>query len=210
MEPNEFDQLINDKLSQENDLYQKEILDSQSFIWGEIQKQTNTKVFSIAWYVAAAAILLLIISSSIFLKMEYNSSKKIELLSSKVEQINNNSKEVTMFTLRNEELTTLCNELKILENSVAQLREKKPSVKTVIQNQLVYQTDTVFLTKIEYIVQEAPVSKENQDPIPTIDIDTPPDNLIAEDIIFLTENASTEVKNSLPIKLRFSNFSSNK
>lgn len=154
MEPSEFDQIVRSKLQEENSLHHREIEASKPFVWAAIQ---SNKTAVLPWYyLVAAALLFFLCSSFLFFNLQQQHQSEMESLAAKVELLKNRTDGVEIVAHKNQQLDLLCAEVEALEHSLARAKPNPP----VISNQVVYQTDTVFITQTEYITQYLPPTSD--------------------------------------------------
>lgn len=163
MEPTKFDEIIKQKTSGEHSLHQKEMKDAKPFIWATIQSNSQRKGIVIPWYAVAAAILLLCCSSFFLFQLQNRYENDIQQLS---EQINHLSNQTVpeIVAVKDQQIDLVCEELKALEQSYSTIKNQ-PKQQPFIQKQIVYNTDTVFISKVEYITEYIPLSLEKNDSI---------------------------------------------
>lgn len=208
MEPSEFDTIIRGKLQEETTLHQREMEASKPFVWAAIQSKKTTVV---PWYyLAAAAILFFVCFSWIFIQLQEQHQSELQLLSQKLEHLQSKTKEVELVTQKNRQLDLLCSEVEALEEKLTQVSHQPRAME--VPNQVVYRTDTVFITKTEYITEylSLPEVKEKEEPLFEPEIDA---NLNAtSDLIYPDFNSSTNTtvkKENASVKVKINTFSSN-
>lgn len=163
MEPSDFDRIIKQKISQENNLYQKEIAASKPFVWSEIKSNEKSKAILIPWYYAAAVIIILLLGSSwFFLDIQNKYHRQIDMLSQQINQQPDYYSFDRIVELGDEQLDFACNTIDSLQqaNSVLKQKLKEPNDKAV---QIVYKVDTVFVKQIEYITEYISPIREKRD-----------------------------------------------
>ncbi len=163
MEPTDIDKIITNKLQESNDLHQHEMDTAKPFVWSAVQNKIGRKR-SLTWVHLAAAVVLLLITFSFFFNSAQRGHKKeLSLLSDKIDQLQiNYSYQGELLGSKDNQIHTLHDELKNIELQLVDLQQQKPlSAKETI----VYRTDTVYLTQVEYITAVSePVEAEEVPP----------------------------------------------
>lgn len=213
MEPSEFDQIIKNKLAEENNAHAKEIEKAKPFVWAAIQENRNRKPM-VFFYYLAAAILLILLCSSYFMNISFQQhSKEVATLSQKIELMQASyNLQLNLLQTKNKELDDLCIEVEQLEES---LIDSEPKVDSKVLKQLVYVYDTVFIKQTEYITQVVPAQglQESEE----IEVDKIEEPEISTSLLEEKETniypsyASSRVKNTQEenVKFKFSSFVSN-
>ncbi|MBL4707639.1 MAG: hypothetical protein JKY48_04275 [Flavobacteriales bacterium] len=208
MEPSEFDQIVRGKLQEEHQLHHREIDASKPFVWAAIQAN---KTLVVPWYyLAAAAILFLVCSTFLFFNLQEQNRSEIDFLAAKVERLKNKTNAVEIIARKNQQLDLLCSEVEALEHSLTQVNVNPNP--TIISKQIVYQTDTVFITQTEYITQYLPAIKEEKIEEPQVELDISADNYTTSDLIYPDFNPSTRTtpkKENTSVKVKIDTLSSN-
>jgi hypothetical protein len=213
MEPMDIDKIIKNKLQESNDLHSHEIDSSKPFIWSAVQN--NIRRRNLTWYHLAAAVVMLLIGFSFILFSIQNShNNEIELLSGKIDQLQENyisqaehlySKEI--------QTASLGDELKSLELKLTEMQLQKP---TSQKETFVYRTDTVYVKQIEYINTISDPVEMN---IITTGNEADPDALIkiaqikvqeTDDEIFPSYTRQNDRKQSESRRFKFQSFASGK
>jgi len=146
MEPADFDKIIQEKLSENNESHAHDIESSKPFVWSAVQRQTGNR-HALRWYHLAAAIVLMVISFGFVLNnVQKSYSSKIDVLSERIEGLQGNYlTQEEQIKVKNSEFASLGNELKVVEKQLVTLKNQ-PRVETII-----YQTDTVYIKQVEYV-----------------------------------------------------------
>lgn len=154
MEPSDFDQLIKDKLANDNSIHAHEIEKAKPFIWTAIQNNIYKGTVVFPWYqVAAALVLLIICSSFLFYSLQLNHQTEITKLNTKVESLKSYyDQQAHVIIQKNDALLNICNEVDHLELLVNDLTEET-TTNNVPRELLVFKSDTIFVDRVEYITQ---------------------------------------------------------
>lgn len=212
MKPNEIDAIINSKLQEDHQLYGEEIDASKPFIWGEIRSNLKSGE-SLKWYhLVAAMIIFLILSAIGFHFINQQHKQEIDALSQQMHQFQQGyDLQTSAIASKNEQITSLENEIELITNDLTEVPEDQEQVKTMYLRQV----DTVFVTKANLKITDAnsldsgkthhvqafltPVIEEK--PVePEIDVLIYPD--------FTTNGTKPPV--TTPIKLRIGSFTAKK
>ncbi len=216
MEPSDFDKLIKDKLEQDSDLHQKNIEAAKPFVWTAVQTNLKHKKYLIPWhYAAAAAVLFVVFSSLLFLKTNRHYENELNLLSLQILEMKQQNKPSDLIAFKNKQLDLLSKDVERLETSLTLKTNSQstatPIEKIIIQKQIVYQVDTVFLNGTAQIAQLVPEFK-TLDKVATIDtIDQKTADLESTtQVIFIQPEAkNTTNSNSTALRIKLGNFSNN-
>lgn len=149
MEPKDIDNIVKNKLQENNDLHRSEMESAKPFVWSALQNQIERKR-SLTWYHLAAALVLLMISFSFVLySIQTGHRKQIDLLSNKIDQLQQNySSQVDQLQTKKTQVESLGKELRNIELQLTDLQQQEPIVK---KETIVFRTDTVYIKQIEYI-----------------------------------------------------------
>jgi len=147
MEPVEFDRIIQNKLSEGNDLHEREMEKAKPFIWAAIQNKIGRKR-SLTWIHLAAAVTLLMISFTfVIYRIQNGHQSEINALSNKIDQLQGSYlTQEDLLGKKDSQVEALRDDLQHVELQLSNLQQKKPQKETII-----YRTDTVYLKQVEYI-----------------------------------------------------------
>jgi hypothetical protein len=211
MEPMDIDKIIKNKLQQSNDLHSHEIDSSKPFIWSAVQNNIRRRTLT-GYHLAAAVVMSLISFSFILFSIQNSHNNEIELLSGKIDQLQENYiSQAEHLYAKEIQTASLGDELKSLELKLTEMQLQKP---TSQKETLVYRTDTVYVKQVEYI-------NTNSDPVEmniiTTGNETDPDALIkiaqikvqeTDDEIFPSYTRQNDRKQTETRRFKFQSFSS--
>jgi len=206
MEPADFDKIIQEKLSENNESHAHDIESSKPFVWSAVQRQTG-KQHTLKWYHLAAAVVLMVISFGFVLNdVQKSYSSKIEDLSDRIEGLQENYlTQEEQIKVKNSEFASLGNELKVVEKQLVTLKNQ-PGVETII-----YQTDTVYIKQIEYVTVvelEPSVAVEAVEVVESIKTETNPEIESQTAKVIYPSYSYTSKNKTETLKLKFGTFAS--
>jgi hypothetical protein len=211
MEPMDIDKIIKNKLQQSNDLHSHEIDSSKPFIWSAVQNNIRRRTLT-GYHLAAAVVMLLIGFSFILFSIQNSHNNEIELLSGKIDQLQENYiSQAEHLYAKEIQTASLGDELKSLELKLTEMQLQKP---TSQKETFVYRTDTVYVKQIEYINTISDPVEMN---IITTGNEADPDALIkiaqikvqeTDDEIFPSYTRQNDRKQTETRRFKFQSFSS--
>tara|TARA_R110002049_G_scaffold284989_3_gene465672 strand:- start:2283 stop:2912 length:630 start_codon:yes stop_codon:yes gene_type:complete len=189
MEPTDFDNILRDKLAQENDSYANIMEQSKPYLWTAIQQNITARRHNGMWRFAAAALILCLICLSCMLYyVQHQQTRELSNLVAQIDELTNNySMQFKQLSAKNEELLCLSvtNNKMILDSAL----EKKQTLPV----QYVYVKDTVIINQTKYITQ---VITTDSIPIHLTQLDTlnEPKQLLPNPLIYPTYKTGVKSK----------------
>ena len=216
MEPSDFDKLIKDKLQQDSNLHQENTEAAKPFVWTAIQTNLKHKKYLIPWYyAAAAAVLFAVFSSLLFLKSNQHYENELNLLSLQILEMKQQAKPSDLIAFKNKQLDLLSKDVERLETSLTLKPNSQttaaPIEKIIIEKQIVYRVDTVFLNGTTQIAQLVPEFKplDKAETKDTVHQDTTELESTTQVIFIHPETKNTTNSNSTALRIKLGNFSHN-
>ncbi len=205
MEPAEFDKIIQEKLSENNELHAHDIESSKPFVWSAVQRQTGKRP-ALRWYHLAAAVVLMVISFAFVLNnVQKSYSSKVDLLSERIEGLQENyHTQEEQIKVKNREMASLGNELRDVEKQLVTLKNQ-PDVETII-----YQTDTVYIKQVEYVTVVKHEPAVNVEVVKSVETEMLPEiKTQTEKVIYPSYSYASKNKTET-LKLKFGTFANSK
>lgn len=154
MERSDFDNAIREKLQQKAGIHQIEMERTKLGIWSQIDHNLQLHQRKPWWLLAAATILLLIGLSYVLFHFQRQHQQELSSLKNQLDQVQNQYKQQTLaMKYKNEHVLTLEDQLSQMDVQLTALRIEEPQ--KVIERVL-YRTDTVYMTKVQYLTVTAP------------------------------------------------------